>query len=255
MNLGFLLHFYSIVFWKPINMQHTGNYWNWSLTTESSGSSVLYDWRTFKKTGVSQLASNDFPIHTESCRFPRIIQRKALSASKRLQQQRSKGNVFVSKKAESRKMGVPSWFLQWCSRAPSLVAQMVKHLPTMWETWVRSLGRKIPWRRKWQPTPVTLAWKIPWTEEPGRLQSTGSQQVRHNWATSLHFFMGPWAPVSASQLTRAQFPEARDIGFITAVWSLAPSPTPGFLVAGEAHSPSWNLHPGGLQEPMAPWNW
>ena len=41
------------------------------------------------------------------------------------------------------------------------------------DPWVR----KIPWRRKWQPTPIILAWKIPWTEEPGRLQSVGSQRV------------------------------------------------------------------------------
>ena len=50
----------------------------------------------------------------------------------------------------------------------SLVAQTVKRLSTMWETWVWSLGREDPWRRKWQPTAVlTLASKIPWTEEPG----------------------------------------------------------------------------------------
>ena len=48
--------------------------------------------------------------------------------------------------------------------------------------------RKIPWRRKWQPTPVLLPGKIPWTEEPGRLQPMGLQRVRHNWATSLSFF-------------------------------------------------------------------
>ena len=47
------------------------------------------------------------------------------------------------------------------------------------DPWVR----KIPWSRKWQPIPVFLAWKIPWTEEPGRLQSMGSQRVRHNWVT------------------------------------------------------------------------
>ena len=41
--------------------------------------------------------------------------------------------------------------------------------------------RKIPWRRKWQPTLVILAWTIPWTEEPGRLQSIALQRVRHNW--------------------------------------------------------------------------
>ena len=46
------------------------------------------------------------------------------------------------------------------------------------DPWVR----KIPWRRKWQPTPL-LAWEIPWTKEPGGLQSMGSQRVRHNWAT------------------------------------------------------------------------
>ena len=50
---------------------------------------------------------------------------------------------------------------------------------------------KIPWRRKWQPTPSILAWKIPWTEEPGRLQSMGSQRVGHDWATSLSLFLTP----------------------------------------------------------------
>ena len=40
--------------------------------------------------------------------------------------------------------------------------------------------RKIPWRRKWLPTPVTVAWRIPWTEEPGSLQSMGSQRIGHD---------------------------------------------------------------------------
>ena len=43
-------------------------------------------------------------------------------------------------------------------------------------------GRKSPWSRKWPPTPVFLAWKIQWTEEPGGLQSMGLQKVGHNWA-------------------------------------------------------------------------
>ena len=42
--------------------------------------------------------------------------------------------------------------------------------------------RKIPWRKKWQPAPVFLLGKIPWTEEPGKLESKGSQRVRHNIA-------------------------------------------------------------------------
>ena len=62
---------------------------------------------------------------------------------------------------------------------------MVKHLPTMWETWVQSLGREDLLEKAMAPHSSTLAWKIPWTEEPSRLQSMGSQRVGHNWATSL----------------------------------------------------------------------
>ena len=58
----------------------------------------------------------------------------------------------------------------------------------MWETQVWSLGweDQMPWRRKWQPTPSILAWRISWTEEPGQLQSMGLQRVRHDWATNTH---------------------------------------------------------------------
>ena len=55
----------------------------------------------------------------------------------------------------------------------SLVAQLIKNPPAMWETWVG----KIPWRRAWQPTPLLLPEESPWTEEPGGLQSMGSQRV------------------------------------------------------------------------------
>ena len=62
----------------------------------------------------------------------------------------------------------------------SLVAQMVKCLPAMRETWVRSLGWEDPLEKGMATHSRTLAWKIPWTEEPGRLQSMGSQGVRHD---------------------------------------------------------------------------
>ena len=65
-------------------------------------------------------------------------------------------------------------------REASLVAQMVKHLPTMWETGVRSLGREDPLEKEMATHSSTLAWKIPWTEEPGRLQSMGSQRIGHD---------------------------------------------------------------------------
>ena len=62
----------------------------------------------------------------------------------------------------------------------SLVAQMVKHLPAMRETRVPSLGREDLLEKEMATHSSTLAWKIAWTEEPGRLQSMGSQRVRHD---------------------------------------------------------------------------
>ena len=71
------------------------------------------------------------------------------------------------------------------SLVTSLVAQVVKCLPTMPETWVRSLGQEDPLEKEMANHSSTLAWKIPWTEEPDRLQSMGSKRVGHNSATSL----------------------------------------------------------------------
>ena len=59
------------------------------------------------------------------------------------------------------------------------MAQMVKRLPTVLETWVRSLGQE-DLEKEMAPHSSTLAWKIPWTEEPGRLQFMGSQRVGHD---------------------------------------------------------------------------
>ena len=62
----------------------------------------------------------------------------------------------------------------------SLVAQRVKRLPAMQETWGRSLGQEDPLEKEMATHSSTLAWKIPWTEKPGRLQSMGSQRVGHD---------------------------------------------------------------------------
>ena len=59
------------------------------------------------------------------------------------------------------------------------MAQMVKNLPEMQETWVRSLGWEDPPEKGMATHPSILAWRIPWTEEPGKLQSMGSQRVGH----------------------------------------------------------------------------
>ena len=62
----------------------------------------------------------------------------------------------------------------------SLVAQTVKRLPTMRETWVQSLGREDHLEKEMATHSSILAWKIPWTEDPGGLQSMGSQRFGHD---------------------------------------------------------------------------
>ena len=71
--------------------------------------------------------------------------------------------------------------------AASLVAQMIKRLPAVRETRVRSLGREAPLEKEMETHSSMLAWRIPWTEEPGGLPSMGSRRVGHDWATSLSF--------------------------------------------------------------------
>ena len=62
----------------------------------------------------------------------------------------------------------------------SLVAQTVKRLSTMWETWVRALGWEDPLEKEMAIHSSTIAWRIAWTEEPGKLQSMGLQRVGHD---------------------------------------------------------------------------
>ena len=69
------------------------------------------------------------------------------------------------------------------------LAQTVKCLPAMQETWVRFLGREDPLEKEMAIHSSILAWKIPWTQEPDRLQSMGSQRVRHNRATSIYIYL------------------------------------------------------------------
>ena len=72
-------------------------------------------------------------------------------------------------------LGLALFFVLWRCRA-SLIAQSVKYLPAIQETWVRFLGREDPLEKEMATHASTLAWSIPWTKEPGRLQSTGSQE-------------------------------------------------------------------------------
>ena len=78
----------------------------------------------------------------------------------------------------------------------SLVARTVKHLPKMWETWVRSLGQEDPLEKEMANHSSTLAWKIPWTEEPGRLvcgvaESDTTERLHFHFSLSLFTISPP----------------------------------------------------------------
>ena len=70
-------------------------------------------------------------------------------------------------------------------------SQVVKNLPTMWETYVPSLGRGDPLEKGMATHSSILTWKIQWTEEPGALQSIGSRRVGHDYTTK---HSAAWAP-------------------------------------------------------------
>ena len=87
----------------------------------------------------------------------------------------------------------PFWCVPTFLLGASLVAQRVKHLPTMREIRVWPLGQEDPLEKEMATHSSTLVWKIPGTEKPGRLQSMGLQRVRHDYVTSLslHLFIKP----------------------------------------------------------------
>ena len=66
-------------------------------------------------------------------------------------------------------------------KADSLVAQTIKNLPAMWEIQAQCLVWEDPLEKGMATDSSILPWRIPWTEEPGELQSMGSQRVRHDW--------------------------------------------------------------------------
>ena len=86
------------------------------------------------------------------------------------------GSISGSSRSTGEGIGCPLQY-SWAS----LVTQLVKNPPVMQETWVQSLGWEDPLVKGMTTHSSIVSWTIPWTEEPGRLQSTGSQRVRHNW--------------------------------------------------------------------------
>ena len=102
-----------------------------------------------------------------------------------------------SDSARTHTEGLQHFRRNYSSLGAPLVVQTVENLPAMRKTRVQSQAGKIPWRRAWQPTPVFLPGEFPWTEEPGGLQSMGSQRVGCDWAQYstclLWVFIAAWA--------------------------------------------------------------
>ena len=109
-------------------------------------------------------------------------------------------------------MGRYRFWVHWnhCFDKHPLVAQMVKHLSAVQKVWVWSLGWEDPLEEEMATHSSIPAWRIPWTEEPGGLQSMGLQRVRHNWATNttttnylgtVSCFFTPWIPSGCTEAT------------------------------------------------------
>ena len=95
----------------------------------------------------------------------------------------------MEKPGRVQSMGSQKVGYDWAtSLSLSLVAQMLKCLLTVRDKQARSLGWEDPLEKAMAPHCSTLAWKIPWVEEPGRLQSLALQRVGHDWVTSLSLF-------------------------------------------------------------------
>ena len=86
----------------------------------------------------------------------------------------------------------------------SLVAQMVKNLPAMWETRVQSLGQEDPLEKGKAIHSSILIWRIPWTEKPGKLQSMGFQRVGQKWVTNFFLMTNMTNLSSVQSLSRVR---------------------------------------------------
>ena len=107
-----------------------------------------------------------------------------------------------------------------CTIGASLVAQRLKRLLAMQETWVQSLGQEDPLEKEMATHSSILAWRIPWMEEPGRLQSTGSQRVGHDSATSVSFYIKSCCSFGCEICVIEEFHVSKYDELISSLWSL-----------------------------------
>ena len=133
-------------------------------------------------------------------------------------------------------------FLSTVHKWASLVVQMIKNLSAMWESQIWSLGWEDLLERKMAPHSSILAWRIPWREEPGWLQSKGSKRVGHDWATILSFIL-KWSNPEESK--------GRTLGMLSRAWgmwfwgscSFLPISTPTWEQAPDTVHYTWTHEP------------
>ena len=123
------------------------------------------------------------------------------------------------------------------------MAERLKHLPAMWETWVQPWVRKIPWRRKMATHSSILVWKMPWTKEPGGLQSMGLQRVEHCWSdwvcTHSYFFRTWWWKMEVQFYKQCQ---VHKLESVAPLWGLLSNTHPSVFIYSLRNSfviPSW----------------
>ena len=107
------------------------------------------------------------------------------------------GSTPVSGRSPGEGVGYPLWY-SWVS----LVAQLVKNPPAMWETWVQSVGWEDPLEKEMATHSSILAWRIPWTEDLGGLQSTGCKESDTTEQLHFHFHFKTqyWDKMDTSRL-------------------------------------------------------
>ena len=147
---------------------------------------VLSNWKSFRERSLK-----DYGSHRGLFSWGKSLRVQNVS----LEQTKDRPRRPPPLKGDLKKLGV------------SLVAQTVKNLLAMRETPIQSLGQEDPLEEEMATHSSILTWRIPWTKEPGRLQSTGSQRVSLNWAADTFTFWRNWrgnaeAAVRTGQKTR-----------------------------------------------------
>ena len=175
--------------WQPTPVFWPGeSHGQRSLTVQSMGSQRMgQHWvSTHTHTSVLVLDMKDCKVAMKGCKWKICIGCDVLLSEEWWGRDHPFGMWSCSPAWLSLSPVIKGFYEGIINYPASLVAQMVKSLLAMRETWVRSQYQEDPLEKGMATHFSIPAWRIPWTEEPGGLQSVGSQRVRHDWAINAH---------------------------------------------------------------------